>query len=76
VKKILPHDHNVFDDYFLFPLNHVDFGDAVGLIDLVVVSHANFEVVHPPVYAETNCFLFAVEVENSDFPQRLCIALH
>jgi hypothetical protein len=75
VKKILPHDHNVVDDYFLFPLSYVDFGNAVGHIDIVVVNHANFEVVHPPVYAEMNCFLFAVKVENSDFPQRLCVAL-
>jgi hypothetical protein len=75
VKKILPHDHNGVHDYFLFPLSYVDFGNAVGHIDIVVVNHANFEVVHPPVYAEMNCFLFAVKVENSDFPQRLCVAL-
>jgi hypothetical protein len=47
VKTTLPHDHNVVDDYFLSPLSYTDFADAVGRIDLVVVNHANFEVVHP-----------------------------
>jgi hypothetical protein len=75
VKKTLLHDHNVVDDYFLFPPSYVDFGDAVGRIDLVVVDHANFELVHPPRYAEMNCFLFAFEVENSNFLQCLCVAL-
>jgi hypothetical protein len=75
VKKILPHNHYVVDDYFLFPLSYVDFGNAVFRIDLVIVNHANLEVVHPAVYTEINCFLFVVEVENSDFPQRLCVVL-
>jgi hypothetical protein len=67
VKKTLLHDHNVFDNYFLSPPIYVDFGDAVGRIDLVVVNHANFELVHPPVYTEMNCFLFAFEVGNLNF---------
>jgi hypothetical protein len=46
VKKTLPHEHNVVDDYFLSPVSYTDFADAVGCIDLVVVNYANFEVVH------------------------------